>query len=479
MQTTVPLNKLVLSPLNARKTYAEEDLARLADNIHERGLHQNLVVSSSPTRRGFHEVDAGGRRWRALKRNVELGRLAADWPVPVKVVPREEAAEASLDENILKIELNPADEFVAYATIIAGYEAEGMADPAARIAQCARRRGVTVRHVQERLRLAALHPDILEALRVGRITLDSARAYAAYPDQELQLRVFADQEKSSYQRHSTHAIRAAFAGRIYRKGDRQVRYVGVDSYVAAGGRLELELFMGSEDEEVLIDAPLLERLCQTKASQEAQGLARDCGFLDGAIAPSSAAGTARAPAGFELVYNAADRLTPEGRAESIQIFRIARDGSGLEPTVDCYCRRAEPAAKGNDPSAPAASAVPRWILPVDSEAERQARMRRWEIEQRAVRLAMPAFAGTPFEGRAYWPPDPDQPIASIQTDDAGNFIVAILVAIPKAEVDAAREQAEWQLAEEEAAAAAAPTPAPAEAAAEAEQAEAPAEEPVA
>ena len=61
MTTSVPLNKLNLSPRNARKTNGDEDIEALADSIQSKGLLQNLVVSEGAGGKGLYEVDAGGR----------------------------------------------------------------------------------------------------------------------------------------------------------------------------------------------------------------------------------------------------------------------------------------------------------------------------------------------------------------------------------------------------------------------------------
>src|SRR6266404_3254283 len=77
----IPLDKLVLSPTNVRKTppsAAEE--AELKASIKARGLKQNLVVHSSADANGVHAVTAGGRRLKALQ------QLAAEGVIPA--IPR-------------------------------------------------------------------------------------------------------------------------------------------------------------------------------------------------------------------------------------------------------------------------------------------------------------------------------------------------------------------------------------------------------
>ena len=73
MIQSIPLNKLVPSPRNVRKSSdALADLQLRAD-IAARGLLQNLVVRKG--KRGKFEVEAGGRRLAALQALAEEGTL--------------------------------------------------------------------------------------------------------------------------------------------------------------------------------------------------------------------------------------------------------------------------------------------------------------------------------------------------------------------------------------------------------------------
>jgi ParB family chromosome partitioning protein len=87
------------------------------------------------------------------------------------------AREISLAENLIREAMTPADEARAYRDIV-----DGGADAEA----VARRFGVTVRHVQGRLRLADLAEPIFAALAAGDITLDVAMAYGSTGDRERQ-----------------------------------------------------------------------------------------------------------------------------------------------------------------------------------------------------------------------------------------------------------------------------------------------------
>src|SRR5277367_1098013 len=99
----IPLNKLVLSPTNVRKTppsAAEE--AELKASIKSRGLKQNLVVHPSADAKGVHAVTAGGRRLKALQELAAEGAISADFKVPCLVEQPEDALETSLMENTIR-----------------------------------------------------------------------------------------------------------------------------------------------------------------------------------------------------------------------------------------------------------------------------------------------------------------------------------------------------------------------------------------
>ena len=115
----IPLDRLVLSPCNARKTPPSpaED-AELKASIKARGLKQNLVVCPAAEGHGLHAVTAGGRRLKALQELAAEGVIPADYKVPCLVEEPEAALETSLMENTVRSAMHPADEFVAMAALI-------------------------------------------------------------------------------------------------------------------------------------------------------------------------------------------------------------------------------------------------------------------------------------------------------------------------------------------------------------------------
>jgi ParB family chromosome partitioning protein len=219
------------SPRNVRRRTDEQADLELKADIEARGLLQNLVVTSAAKPRGCFAVEAGGRRLGppAPRRR---GQAPKDHEVCCLVVEgASEAQEASLAENFQRLSMNPADECLAFQQLIEqGADVEGIA----------RRFGLTVRFVEGRLRLAGLAPVVFEALGAGEISLDVAKAYAATPDRERQAYVF-EQVSRSYGRHPD-SIRRMMTQATASATDRRARFVGEEAYVAAGGRIERDLF---------------------------------------------------------------------------------------------------------------------------------------------------------------------------------------------------------------------------------------------
>lgn len=269
MIRTIPLNKLLPSPRNVRRTSDEQADLQLKADIEARGLLQNLVVAPAKKPKGRFTVEAGGRRFRALAALSEEGKLAAAHEVCCLVVDGGPAAaqEAGLAENFQRLAMNPADECLAFGRLIEqGADVEGVA----------RRFGLTVRFVEGRLRLASLAPMVFEALGAGEISLDVAKAYAATPDRERQAFVF-EQVGRSYMASHPDSIRRMMTQATASASDRRARFVGEEAYAAAGGRIERDLF-SDEDGARWLDIALLERLATEKMEALAADIAASSGL---------------------------------------------------------------------------------------------------------------------------------------------------------------------------------------------------------
>ncbi|MGT2516922.1 ParB/RepB/Spo0J family partition protein (plasmid) [Sphingomonas panni] len=264
---SVKLAKLVLSPINVRQA-GDDFIEQLAADIAARGVIQNLIVTPAKKPRGTFAVIAGSRRFRALELLAQRGEVdAAAYDVPVLVLSGTDAAlsETSLAENFQKLAMNPADECRAFQHFLGtGGDIDGVA----------KRFGITRRFVEGRLRLADLAEPIFTALAERRISLDLAKAYASTSSQERQLMVWQAYGHSSYQ--SADSIRRIIANETMKSSEPIARFVGEDAYVAAGGKVESDLF--SDDGDRWIDPGIAQTLAAAKLEAEAQRVGEEHGL---------------------------------------------------------------------------------------------------------------------------------------------------------------------------------------------------------
>jgi len=261
--TTIPLSKLHLSPLNVRQTGAADDTSDLEASIPVHGLLAHLIVHKIGKPRGHFGVLAGGRRLRALQRLRDRGEMDAETPIDCEIREADDSTstEISVIENTGRVALPPVTEFRAYARL-----AEEGADEVA----IAQRFSTTVLQVRQRMRLGQLHPAILDALEQRVITLDAAKAYAGVSDQILQKRVFDRQEAMGT--HHDHAIRARYRAETSDQAvEEMIELVGLEDYIAAGGKADDDLFLPHAMPRIL-SPDLLRDLYATKLESETAAL---------------------------------------------------------------------------------------------------------------------------------------------------------------------------------------------------------------
>ncbi len=266
MTQTVKLAKLKRSEKNVR-TSPPRNIEAMAASIEARGIMQNLLVTPSKPR-GMFEIIAGDRRYLGAMMLAEAGTIdATGYDVPVKIVSGDEAdlREVSLTENFQREPMTVAEECVAFQHFL---KTDGDIDAVAK------RFGQTRRFIEGRLRLANLAEPIFTALAEGRISYEMAKAYGSTEDTAKQQRVFEAYGQSSYV--NADQIRRAIANDTMKSSDPVAILVGAQAYVAAGGRIERELF--SEDGDRWSDPELAQSLAATIMEAEAKRLGEEQGL---------------------------------------------------------------------------------------------------------------------------------------------------------------------------------------------------------
>ena len=250
----IPLQSLIPSPLNVRKTPAAATaFDQLKTSITAHGLLENLLVQPAGRDGGGpdrFEVVAGARRLAALRSLADDGALPADHPVACHVLPGESpASELSLVENTVRVAMHPADQVEAFAKL---------ARDGATVAEIAARFGVSERTVEQRLRLGNAAPELLEAYRAGEIGLQCLQAFCATPDAELQRAVWAELKAQHYGPSVWQIRRLLTEGRMPATSA-VARFVGAQAYEAAGGVLTRDLFAEEDESGTWYDDPALLR----------------------------------------------------------------------------------------------------------------------------------------------------------------------------------------------------------------------------
>ena len=178
----IALSKLVLSDLNVRKARTKADIAAMALSIESEGILQNLLAH--PTESGRFAVVIGGTRLAAINLLLKEGKIDGEYAVPVDVRPADDASltAKSLAENVRRSAMHPIDEFRAYHQLSQqGLSAE----------EIAAREGETLRHVQQRLKLALVSPKLINlAYKDGVPTMAQLEAFTVTEKHSLQERTW-------------------------------------------------------------------------------------------------------------------------------------------------------------------------------------------------------------------------------------------------------------------------------------------------
>src|SRR5436190_16172004 len=265
----IPFNKLVLSQSNVRRIKAGISIEDLAEDIGRRGLLQSLnarpVFDADGQDTGMFEVPAGGRRYRALELLVKQKRLAKTAPVPCIVSDSTEisAEEDSLAENVHRVALHPLDQFRAFQTLREQRRSEE---------EIAAIFFVSVNVVKQRLRLAAVSPNLLDVYADDGMSLEQLMAFSVTADHARQEQVWESVNKSGYD--EPYQIRRVLTERAVQASDKRGRFVGLAAYEAAGGNVLRDLFE-EDGGGWLEDIALLERLVTDKLRAEAETAAAE------------------------------------------------------------------------------------------------------------------------------------------------------------------------------------------------------------
>lgn len=170
VEVKVKLSKIEPNKEQPRKNFDEDALIELSESIKQHGMLQPILVQE---RKGYYEIIAGERRWRAAK----LAGLK-EVPVIIKKFTDQEIVEIALIENIQRENLNPIEEAIAYKRLLNEFHLK-QDEVAARVSKS--RTAVT-----NAMRLLKLDDRVQEMVIEEKLSTGHARALLGIEDMELQ-----------------------------------------------------------------------------------------------------------------------------------------------------------------------------------------------------------------------------------------------------------------------------------------------------
>jgi ParB family chromosome partitioning protein len=167
----LPLDWLVVSPTNPRKTFDEDAMQELAASIRENGVLQPLLVR--PRAERSFEIVFGERRYRGAA-------MAEKETVPVCIREMSDAQvlEAQLVENLQRQDVHPLHEAQGFAALLR------LEEPKYSVELIAAKCGKSAGYVTSRLRLTELAPAAVEAFTKDEIGLGHALLLAKLQSQQ-------------------------------------------------------------------------------------------------------------------------------------------------------------------------------------------------------------------------------------------------------------------------------------------------------
>lgn len=251
----LPIYKVEPNPNQPRQNFDEEELQNLSDSIGEHGVVQPLTVRQLSS--GYYQIIAGERRWRAA-------RMANLSEIPAVIIEADDkkVKELALIENLQRQDLNPVEEAMGYQSLIDEY---GLTQEDA-----AKRVGKSRPAVANALRLLSLSPDILEMLRIGKLTAGHARAVLVLKTEKRQLEAAQKISALGLSVRQAELLCKNMSKEITQKKEPEIfavdyvaecekqlsKQLGRGVKIVNGkrkGRFELE-FYGQEDLQILLDA---------------------------------------------------------------------------------------------------------------------------------------------------------------------------------------------------------------------------------
>lgn len=318
----VRLGDLGLAKENLRYAEpADDGVPQLADTVLAAGVVIPPLVR--PGRKGeqpFMALDGRRRRF-ALLLLRERGEITDDYPVEcLLAADKASQAAAIVLPNAERAPVHTADVIVAIGRL-----RKSRMDTQA----ISRALGYDELEIRRLEALAGVHPTVLKAFRQGRLTIKQVRLFARLPDKAQQAEIAETAIDGYFQEYH---LRQVIDQDSASTSDDRFVLVGLDRYVAAGGRMDADLF--GEFPDRLLDPQVLQEAWRARITPIVERF-KDAGL---AVYVGHEAGY-RAPDGFApLPYVYKPQLSEAQAAALVaakaEVVRIGSDLRNVDAASD-------------------------------------------------------------------------------------------------------------------------------------------------
>jgi ParB/RepB/Spo0J family partition protein len=187
----IPLDQIVSSLTNPRKTFSPQALEQLANSIAATGVHQPVLLrpltgerladTAGMNPRPAYELVSGERRYRACE---QLGKPSI--PAIIRAITDSQALEIQIIENLQRADLAPLEEAEGFEHLRTHHE------PPLSAEQIGQRIGKSKSYVYGRLKLLALGVEGKLAMQEGWLPGAYALLIARLPDTKVQAEALAN-----------------------------------------------------------------------------------------------------------------------------------------------------------------------------------------------------------------------------------------------------------------------------------------------
>jgi ParB family chromosome partitioning protein len=321
-EITVRLGDLGLAPENLRfQEPADDGVPQLAETVLAAGvLIPPIVRAGRKGEQAFMALDGRRRRFSLLVLR-DRGDIDDDYPVVCKLaVTKAQQAAAIILPNAEVAPVHIADIIGAIGKLRkAKMDTGGIA----------RALGYAELEIKRLEALSAVHPSVLKALRLGRLTLKQVRLFARLPDKKQQAEV----AQTALDGHfHDYQLRNMVEGDRATVNDDRFTLVGMDRYVAAGGRVSSDLF--GELPDCLLDPEVLQAAWRERVQPIADRLT--AGGLTVYVGRDAGFGV---PDGFFRLQHVWERDLSDDQAKALadaryEVTRLSSELQDLDPWSD-------------------------------------------------------------------------------------------------------------------------------------------------